>query len=416
MTTGLDIPAYIERSKIGEFPLGYAWGTEQYELGHDWITDGSRSAIVRKLEPLSVRAILGLLAASGEWLVNRLQGSGDPLLGDLVTAMWVGAVDPRLVSLTDPYPDSAADPAKGPLGAYARTLRYCYDIALEFDGAFHSYAESGLRLVDYVMPNAAYRTWRRTCYSRLATLTSSFAMNEVDARLTEQMNASGEKYTSNIVERLLAADKLDELWGPAVPREAYDPNASSGTTASGELLATLLRHAGASSNPFLRPPALTRMSMSRVMQPARRRQSARRPSPAIANAGHGQASRGASGHRASHGSANFSRPSTRSNSSFSAASVPGCAVQRTSECSPVESRDRRRSRSRSGGGRSACSWRRKDSVGRAVPLLVLRVSLDEHDALLSAGHPFFAPRADRDRGLSDHHAGQGPRTAGNRPL
>ena len=39
----------------------------------------------------------------------------------------------------------------------------------------------------------------------------------------------------------------------------------------------------------------------------------------------------------------------------------------------------------------------EDSAGRAVPLLVLRVSLDERDALLSAGHPFFAPRAGRDR-------------------
>jgi hypothetical protein len=28
VVTGSDIPAYIERSKIGEFPLGYAWGRE----------------------------------------------------------------------------------------------------------------------------------------------------------------------------------------------------------------------------------------------------------------------------------------------------------------------------------------------------------------------------------------------------
>jgi hypothetical protein len=182
---------------------------------------------VRKLEPLSVRAILGLLAASGEWLMHRLPGSGDPLPGDLVTAMWVGAVDPRLVDLTGPYSGSETDPATGPVRAYLRTIRDCHDIALQLHGAFHSYAESGLRLVDYVMPNAAYRTWRRTCYSRLAALTSSFAMHEADAKLEEQVGASGEQYTSHIVERLLAAGKLDELWGPAVPREAYDPKAVS---------------------------------------------------------------------------------------------------------------------------------------------------------------------------------------------
>ncbi len=57
----------------------------------------------------------------------------------------------------------------------------------------------------------------------------------------------------------------------------------------------------------------------------------------------------------------------------------------------------------------------EDLVGRAVPLLVLRVSLDEHDALLSAGHPFFAPRADRDRELPDPRAEEAPRAAGKSP-
>jgi len=36
-------------------------------------------------------------------------------------------------------------------------------------------------------------------------------------------------------------------------------------------------------------------------------------------------------------------------------------------------------------------------TGSAVPLLVLRADPDEREALLSIGHPFFAPRAGRDR-------------------
>jgi hypothetical protein len=36
-------------------------------------------------------------------------------------------------------------------------------------------------------------------------------------------------------------------------------------------------------------------------------------------------------------------------------------------------------------------------TGKPVPLLVLRVDRDERQALLSVGHPFFAPRAGRDR-------------------
>jgi hypothetical protein len=36
-------------------------------------------------------------------------------------------------------------------------------------------------------------------------------------------------------------------------------------------------------------------------------------------------------------------------------------------------------------------------AGKAVPLLVLRADWDEREALLSIGHPFFAPRASRGR-------------------
>jgi hypothetical protein len=38
-----------------------------------------------------------------------------------------------------------------------------------------------------------------------------------------------------------------------------------------------------------------------------------------------------------------------------------------------------------------------DPAGQSVPLLVLRADPGEREALLSAGRPFFAPRAGRDR-------------------
>jgi hypothetical protein len=40
---------------------------------------------------------------------------------------------------------------------------------------------------------------------------------------------------------------------------------------------------------------------------------------------------------------------------------------------------------------------REDPAGQAVPLLVLRASPEEREALLSTGHPFFPPRAGRNR-------------------
>jgi hypothetical protein len=40
---------------------------------------------------------------------------------------------------------------------------------------------------------------------------------------------------------------------------------------------------------------------------------------------------------------------------------------------------------------------REGPTGKPIPLLVLRVDFEERDALLSIGHPFFAPRAGRGR-------------------
>jgi hypothetical protein len=40
---------------------------------------------------------------------------------------------------------------------------------------------------------------------------------------------------------------------------------------------------------------------------------------------------------------------------------------------------------------------REDPAGKPVPLLVLRADPEERKALLAVGHPFFAPRAGRDR-------------------
>ncbi|MEV6347114.1 hypothetical protein [Actinoplanes sp. NPDC051851] len=190
--------------------IGFAWGPDQYDFGHGFSSDGSQSAIVRKLVLISVRGNLGLLAASAEWLTFRLTGPDDPASAALVATLWAGATDPRQADPT--FAGQKTDPIKGPILEYARTVRSCYRTALAFDGAFFSHAESALRLVDYVMPNGAYRTWRRDRYGSLAALTSSHAMRAVRASLGE----TG-------VERRLTAGDVDALWGPALPREAYEP-------------------------------------------------------------------------------------------------------------------------------------------------------------------------------------------------
>jgi predicted DNA-binding protein (MmcQ/YjbR family) len=47
-------------------------------------------------------------------------------------------------------------------------------------------------------------------------------------------------------------------------------------------------------------------------------------------------------------------------------------------------------------GRSFCLLvATESSTGKAIPLIVLRADPDEREALLSIGHPFFAPRRAR---------------------
>lgn len=212
------LPPSIARS-----PIGFSWEPNQYDFGHGFTSDGSRSPIVRKLVSISVRGTLGMLAASAEWLTHRLADPADPLPSDLVAALWAGAVDPRPVDLTMlPYAEHKTDPIRGPILMYASTVRSCYRIALHFDGAFFSYAESALRLVDYVMPNRTYRNWRRDCFGHLATLTSSHSMSAVRAALDEAA-----------IDQKLADGDFDDIWGPVLPRDAYDPRKRTDSHRSG---------------------------------------------------------------------------------------------------------------------------------------------------------------------------------------
>lgn len=207
-----DALPFVLPTSLARAPIGFRWEPGQYDFGHGFTSDGSRSAIVRKLLSVSVRGTLGLLAASAQWLTHRLADPADPLPFDLAAALWAGAVDPRPVDLaTLPYAGHMSDPIKGPILTYARTVRSCYETALGFDGAFFSYAETALRLVDYVMPNRAHRDWRRDCFGHLVTLTSSHSMPAVRASLDEAAIA-----------RKLADGDFDEVWGPVLLPDAYD--------------------------------------------------------------------------------------------------------------------------------------------------------------------------------------------------
>jgi hypothetical protein len=50
---------------------------------------------------------------------------------------------------------------------------------------------------------------------------------------------------------MLADGELDALWGPALPREAFNPKATPPTTTSDQLLSMFLANARPSTNPFL---------------------------------------------------------------------------------------------------------------------------------------------------------------------
>jgi hypothetical protein len=61
--------AALTDSKIDEAALSFEWSAQLYT----WRSDGTNTALAKRMRALSVSGVLGLAAATGEWLAFRLR-------------------------------------------------------------------------------------------------------------------------------------------------------------------------------------------------------------------------------------------------------------------------------------------------------------------------------------------------------
>ena len=210
-----EVPAVIAKAKLGSAKLDYRWRADH----KPWLTDGSRTPIVKKLSEMSVRGGLALLLAAGEWLRARLAEAGAPPWDDALHAGWGEVIDPGSVELDGLRVELTGAPnVVGPITEYLREVRQVFTIARTFDGAFHSYVESGLKLVDHVMPSRPYRAWRTACYPRLAELAGGQTMSAVHRTIAATAAQRGVP-DDQVEEEIIETQGHAPLWGPIVVRE-----------------------------------------------------------------------------------------------------------------------------------------------------------------------------------------------------
>lgn len=218
-------------------PVGYEWGpgSAMAALGSE------HSALLKKLGELSFRAVLGLRAATGEWMVQRFSGLYvDVEHVQVNEALWAGSVDIRyLKTEAMGFPRENDDPVRG---ALQLSKTNAYRIADAYpDAGFGAvrYLVGSVNLLRYVLPDRkAFDRWFKVVVPRVASLSGP------SARV-----AGGFDWSRTSVE---PRGVDPDIFGTPVPREAFDPSFDLAGVDVAGLIDAMLVKIGSEPNPFLR--------------------------------------------------------------------------------------------------------------------------------------------------------------------
>jgi hypothetical protein len=207
------VPAVIAKANLQQVPFAMTWQWD--DTTPPWSTDGSRSPIVKKLEAMSVRGTLAMLAASAEWFFARLGVRNDAMLA----ALWSQVETENPVPLEEGSFDLAApEPAARFLTQFEYSARRGISVAHKFDGAVFSRVEGAMRFTQFVMhAPKPYATWRRNQYASLANSAGDYTMRDVYQRIVAQAKESGLPHYT-ITKQLRSTAGITALWGPPLRR------------------------------------------------------------------------------------------------------------------------------------------------------------------------------------------------------
>lgn len=236
----LDIPPHLRSMVTVAPPIAHIWSQEaaMAALGSE------TPALLNKLAELSFRAVLGLQAALGEWMVQRFVAlHNDYEHVQLNEALWAASVDIRYLRLDAmTFPRDPLSSIHGPLQLSKSGARDIADSC--FKAAFGGvrYTIGSVHLLRYVLPDRKpFEAWFKEVVTRLPDL------SKPSARIAGGFDVARKKTEPRGVPT--------DIFGTPVPREAFDPKFDiAGADMAGLIDAMLVRIAS-EPNPFLRTPA-----------------------------------------------------------------------------------------------------------------------------------------------------------------
>jgi hypothetical protein len=235
----LPLPKYLATLVSSPQPVKHTW-----DAGDDMAALGNETpAMLKNLGALSFRAVLGLEAALGEWMVARFAHlSKDPTTDLVNDAVWAASIDYRYLKRDAlDFPD-ASGPIEGPLrdfNAGSRDICEAYPDA-EF-GAVR-YLIGSANLVKYVLPNSkGFQAWFKMVVQHLPSLSKPAAREAgaLDIKIIKQPPTG----------------VSEAIFGTAAPREAYDPSFDVAAADSAGLINAMLARITSRPNPYLYSPA-----------------------------------------------------------------------------------------------------------------------------------------------------------------
>lgn len=232
----LSKPKYLEYLTVASMPIAHKWS----ELDSS-IAIGNESSVMNKnLGSLSFRALLGLVAALGEWMQQRFVSHYDDEEHTFLNeAIWAASIDFRYLNREAMiFSENNDSPIFGPLQHSKFDILLLCDAYSEADFGMVRYLGSAANVVKYVLnADKNYQKWFKSVVTRLPAESSPAA--RVSGGFDEEKVAAAPLGVSH------------EVFGTPIPREVYDPNFDLTNVDKNLLINKMLVDIHNPRNPFL---------------------------------------------------------------------------------------------------------------------------------------------------------------------
>jgi hypothetical protein len=225
----LRTPGFIVAAGIDDDRLIYEWDEWRMRRYYDRDPQGLKD----RLEVLSLRALVGVAIACGEWVVFRMSKvDSDPRPGQFLEAAWAGLVHHGYCRYIENDDEEWRSPARGPLDM---------TMSIVNDALFHLNED----------PDAALRAvWMHSLATHVLPRRDAFDawFAAVLPRLIQDHGRPGDDQQD------LFSHSPPGMGSP-VPRELFDPSLPYDPAQDAAHLDAFLRQLDPKSNPFLGEPA-----------------------------------------------------------------------------------------------------------------------------------------------------------------